>query len=335
MLRKKNSPKIDAAVAQGMNFEVSIADLAKRSEKRAWRVAWCAIGMSLILAGGYFYMLPLKQTVPYVVLADSASGVSSLARLSDDLVNRRITSSEAVNRSNVAHFILARESYDLALTNLRDWPTVLTMASDTVAQPYLALHAQNNEQSPYKLYGKTKAVRVKILSIVLLGGGADAPPKGATVRFQRSLFDKTTGATMPIDNKIATIEFTYKANLGMDDQYRIENPLGFQVMSYRVDNDYASSPPPEVAVPAASMAPTTQAAPVDGSAPAPTDPTSMTQPAPTGNGQPVAAAIPLSTIPGDGAYATPQGNVGAPQTQATATPGARANPRSAANGGRR
>jgi type IV secretion system protein VirB8 len=29
----------------------------------------------------------------------------------------------------------------------------------------------------------------------------------------------------------------------MDEQDRIENPLGFQVSSYRVDNDYAAAPP--------------------------------------------------------------------------------------------
>jgi type IV secretion system protein VirB8 len=66
------------------------------------------------------------------------------------------------------------------------------------------------------------------------------------VRFQRSLYDKQTGATHPMDNKIATLEFTYKPNLEMDDQNRIENPLGFWVTDYRVDNDYASSAPGEV-----------------------------------------------------------------------------------------
>jgi type IV secretion system protein VirB8 len=52
-----------------------------------------------------------------------------------------------------------------------------------------------------------------------------------------------------LDNKIATIEFTYKQNLEMDDQNRIENPLGFWVTSYRVDDDYATAPPPEMPAP--------------------------------------------------------------------------------------
>jgi type IV secretion system protein VirB8 len=246
MLSKKNSPKIDAAVSQGVNFELSVADLAKRSERRAWMVAFTSICVSVMLAGGYYYMLPLKEKVPYIVLADPYSGTSSVARLSDDLINQRITASEAVNRSNIAHFVIARESYDVAITNMRDWPTVLTMASPNVAQAYTNLHSQNNPNRPFNLYGRSKAVRVKILSIVLIGGGGNVTPKGATVRFQRSLYDKTTGATIPLDSKIATLEIAYKSNLRMDDQSRVENPLGFQVLSYRVDNDYGDAAPVEV-----------------------------------------------------------------------------------------
>lgn len=247
---KKNSPKIDEAVAKSVNFEVSVADLARRSERRAWIVAFSAIGMSLILAGGYFYMLPLKEKVPYVVMADAYTGTSTVARLTDDFLNKRITTSEAVNRSNIAHFVLARESYDSAMINLRDWATVLTMASQNVASAYQSLYSPRNQASPYKIYGRQQAIRVKILSIVLIGGGVDNAPKGATVRFQRSVYDKQSGASRPLDNKIATIAYTYKPNLKMDDQYRVENPLGFQVTDYRVDSDYASTPPEEVPAPA-------------------------------------------------------------------------------------
>lgn len=245
-LKKSPTPAIERAVAKSVNFEISIADLARRSERRAWWVAFSAIGMSLILAGGYFYMLPLKQKVPYLVMADAYTGTATVAHLTGNFGPHGITSSEAINRSNVAHFVLARESYDLAMLNLRDWKTVQTMASPGVKAEYTKLYSSMNEDSLYKQYGKDRAIRIKLLSIVLLGGGPGITPRGATVRFQRSLFNKTTGATQPMDSKIATIEFTYKPNLDMDDQSRIENPLGFWVTSYRVDNDYAAAPPAEV-----------------------------------------------------------------------------------------
>ena len=244
-LSRTLTPAIDGVISRSVNFEVTVADLARRSERRAWFVAWAAILMSLILAGGYFFMLPLKEKVPYLVMADAYTGTSTVARLTEDFTNQRIATSEAINRSNVAHFILARESYDVAMMNLRDWTTVYTMSSAEVAAGYSQLHSNNNPDSPYKLYGKGRAIRVKILSIVFIGGSVDTAPKGATVRLQRSLFDKGTGGSRPLDSKIATLEFSYKANLKMDEEDRIENPLGFQVTSYRVDNDYATSPPLE------------------------------------------------------------------------------------------
>ena len=242
---KAATPAIDGALSRSVNFEVTVADIARRSERRAWFVASTATLMSLILAGGYFHMLPLKEKVPYLVMADAYTGTSTVARLTEDFANRRIATSEAINRSNVAHFVLARESYDVAMMNLRDWTTVYTMSSPEVAAGYSNLHSNNNPESPYRLYGKGRAIRVKILSIVFIGGGANAAPKGATVRLQRSLFDKATGSSRSMDSKIATLEFSYKANLKMDEEDRIENPLGFQVTSYRVDNDYATSPPLE------------------------------------------------------------------------------------------
>lgn len=239
MSRVRQSHGIDGAIARSVDFEVTIADLARRSERRAWRVAGVAVVLSLVLAGGYFYILPLKEKVPYLVMADAYTGTSTLARLRDDGGLAGITSSEAINRSNVAHFLLARESYDVAMIKLRDWKTVYTMAGPEVAAAYGALHANSNQSSPYNLYGNGQAIRVRILSTSLVG---DRQPTGATVRFQRSLYDKATGQSRPLDSRIATLAFTYRSNLAMSEEDRIENPLGFRVTSYRVDNDYAVAP---------------------------------------------------------------------------------------------
>ena len=247
MLNKKSSGrKIDEAVSRSVSFEMTIADIAKRSERRAWWVAFVAMAMALILAGGYFYMLPLKQKIPYLVMADAYTGTATVARLDGDFAMRGVTTREAVNRSNVAHFVMARESYDLALVNLRDWKTVQTMASSGVKAEYTAMFSSNNPESWVKQYGPTQSIRVKLLSIQLIGGGQGTTPRGATVRFQRVLFNKSNGGSRTLDSKIATIEFTYKQNLEMDDQNRIENPLGFWVTSYRVDDDYATAPPAEI-----------------------------------------------------------------------------------------
>ena len=51
MLNKSSSSKkIDEAVAKSINFELTVADLARRGERRAWQVTFAAITMTLLLA---------------------------------------------------------------------------------------------------------------------------------------------------------------------------------------------------------------------------------------------------------------------------------------------
>lgn len=232
------------AVARAVNYEASIADLARRSERRAWWVANAAAGLALLLGAGYLKVMPLKERVPFLVMADAASGNATVARLDEDFRHRSISASEAIARANVANFISLRESYDVAMMNLRDWRAVHAMSAPEVGKEYAAVHAANNADSPFNTYGRSRAIRVRILSIQLIEG-ADGTPNGATVRFQRNVYDKTSGATRPLDSRIATLGFTYNLALRMDEPDRLENPLGFQVTSYRADADYAPVPPVE------------------------------------------------------------------------------------------
>jgi type IV secretion system protein VirB8 len=257
MGRKTASPKIDGAVERAVNYEITVADLARRSERRAWLVASGAMLMSLVLAGGYFYVLPLKEKVPYLIMADAYTGNATVARLRGDFNNNSITASEAVNRANIANFIRARESYDWTQIGARDWGTVFTMAEPQVASSYRELYSTRNPAGPLQVYGKKYAIRVKILSLQLFGGDPKKGPSGATVRFQRSLFEKAAGTSRFLDSKIATLEFSYKPNLAMSEEDRLLNPLGFRVSAYRVDNDYSATPSvdDETTVPAVTGAP--------------------------------------------------------------------------------
>ncbi|WP_062357941.1 virB8 family protein [Pseudoxanthomonas mexicana] len=266
--KKTSSPDIDRAVTQGVSFELTLAERARKSERRAWLVAWLAIVMSLILAGGYFLFLPLKEKVPYLVMADPYTGTASIARLSGNFQDRDVTTEEAINKSNVAQFVLARESYDSGLIGQRNWRTTLSMAGPAVSPAYIALHSESNPERPFRLYGGASSVRSRILSIVLIGAGTGARPTGATVRFQRSLYDKGRGQVQPLDSRIATLEFTYNPDLRLSEEDRLLNPLGFRVTNYRVDDDFTATPVPEREFPA----PPAQPASPTVAAPAPVDP---------------------------------------------------------------
>jgi type IV secretion system protein VirB8 len=246
MFRKKEAgttPKVDQAVAKAVSYELTVADMARRSERRAWWVATGSLVMSLALAGGYYYMLPLKEKVPFLVMADAYTGNATVARFGGPLGMETITASEAINRSNVAQYVMARESFDSAVMGLRDWELVFTMSSEPVAATQRQRYANNNPQNPVYVYGTTKAIRVKILSITPLGAEGNGSFRGASVRIQRSLLDKTTGAMQFLDNKLVTMRFEYRADLALSEQDRVLNPLAFQVTEYRVDSDYARGVP--------------------------------------------------------------------------------------------
>lgn len=253
--KKSLPPEIDRAVSQGVSFELTLAERARRSERRAWIVAWCAILMSLMLAAGYFLFLPLKEKVPYLVMADPYTGTATVARLVGNFHDRDVTAEEAVNKSNVAQFVLARESYDSGLIGQRNWRTTLSMAGPAVSPAYIALHSESNPDRPFRLYGGSRSVRVRILSIVLIGDGAGRRPTGATVRFQRSVYDKARGRSELLDSRIATLEFSYNPALKLGEEDRLLNPLGFRVANYRVDNDFAAAPAPEREFPVPVAAP--------------------------------------------------------------------------------
>lgn len=302
MFKKKTaSPDIDRAVAQGVSFELTLAERARKSERRAWLVAWSAIVMSLILAGGYFLFLPLKEKVPYLVMADPYTGTASVARLSGNFQDRDVTTEEAINKSNVAQFVLARESYDSGLIGQRNWRTTLSMAGPAVSPAYIALHSESNPERPFRLYGGASSVRTRILSIVLIGGGEGVRPTGATVRFQRSLYDKGRGDAQPLDSRIATLEFTYNQDLRLSEEDRLLNPLGFRVTNYRVDDDFAAATVPEREFPAPPPAPAAVAAPT----------------APPPVAAPAAATIPneneVSTAPQPAEQSETQTRPGVPQ----------------------
>jgi type IV secretion system protein VirB8 len=279
-MRKKESPQIDKALGASVNYEVSLADVVRRSERRAWFVAFAAILMALILACGYFLVLPLKERIPFLVMADAYTGQATVARLRGDFGQNSITANEALNKSNIAHYIIARESYDVTQRNIRDWNTIYTMSTKELAAAYtLATYDQRNPSSLVNVYGTGKAIRVEIISITLLDSSRSTTGPGtgggdATVRFQRLLVDKGTGASQILDTRVANLRYNYNKALALDEKQRFDNPLGFQVISYRVDTELVSIPvqPPNSASPA-GQAPTLSqqqvpALPTGGTAPA-------------------------------------------------------------------
>lgn len=240
--KNRNSPNIDAAVHRSVNYEITLADLASRSQKRAWFVAGSAVLMSLLLAAGYLVLLPLKERTPFIVLADPFTGTATVAPLVSDLSRSPVTANAAINKANIANYIMSRESYDYDILNHRDWQLVWTMSTKEVGSAYDRALSTGNPASPIKLYGKHRAIRINIISLVPNQEGWFDRKGAATVRFQRVLVEKSSGLPTVLDTRVATVLYTYNEALSLSSAQRFSNPLGFQVTDYRVVTEMTSLP---------------------------------------------------------------------------------------------
>lgn len=315
--RTKSSAGIDKAVAQSVNYEVSLAELARRSERRAWFTAASAMLLALLLAGGYFLLLPLKERTPFLVMADAYTGTARVARLGSDLSGAPTGANQAINRANIAHYVVTRESYDHDLLSAQDWRVVFMMSTPQVASTYRQLYTGKDPDNPLRKYAKQSSIRVNIISITPTADGWFGKVGGASVRFQRVLVNRVNGGTQILDTRLATLLYTYDEELPLSEEQRFDNPLGFQVTEYRVERELVSMPvePPTATAPAPAAEPAAQqfdAAGMPLQAP-PTDPAAPAQP----GGQPPAQGF---AVPPPPATQPPAQQVPAQPASANTTP---------------
>ncbi|HDY3092293.1 TPA: type IV secretion system protein [Salmonella enterica] len=202
------------------------------------RLMWVGFGfggVGVIAAGAMAvalsFITPLKEVKPYVAKVDEVTGqVSIVSAVGDDKI--KLSYQNLIDGSNLANFVVERESYDwnsiqnnLDQVKLRSTPSVYEgMRRFIVDSP----------NSPLQLLAKDKIMKVGITSRPTV----DSNKGVGTVRFYKAVTD---GTGKPIDGYPvtywqATITFDYDHKLKTDDDY-INNPLGFNVTSYRVDQE--------------------------------------------------------------------------------------------------
>lgn len=206
------------------------------SEQR--RMMWIGFGfggIGIVAAGAMAvalaFLTPLKEVKPYIAEVDQVTGqVNIVSAVGDDKI--KLTYQSLVDASNLANFVVERESYEwnsiqnsLDQVKLRSTPSVYeSMRRFIVESP----------NSPLVLLAKDKVMKVGITSKPIV----DSNKGVGTVRFYKAVTDGTGKPIpgYPITHWQATITFDYEHKLRTDDDY-INNPLGFNVTSYRVDQE--------------------------------------------------------------------------------------------------
>ena len=215
---------------QAINWESSRVLSIEKSERRAWRVAFASVGVAVLAIAAIAMMMPLKESVPYVIRVDNTTGVPDIVTA---ITDKAVTGDEVMDKYWLAHYVRARETYDW-YTLQRDYNTVGLLSSANVGQGYAQLF--EGKDALDKTYGKTVRATVEILSVVPTGKNT------GTVRFIKTTkrVDQE-GAPGTVTKWVATVAYEYRSTALIKESARLVNPFGFQVLTYRVDPEMVGS----------------------------------------------------------------------------------------------
>lgn len=223
------SAKIDPRYyAEGATWEYDVARRNRNSRALAWIVAGVMTIVAVASLGTLALLVPLKTYEPYMVVVDRTTGFVEVKR---PMAEGPLTQDEAVTTFNVVRYIKARETYDpRALKDNFDLAQLL--ATGDAARELTEIYSPANPQNPVKIYGSNTEVSVSVKSVTFPNN------RTALVRFST---DEKTATSITTRNWVSLVRFRY-TSAPMRNEYRFDNPLGFQVLEYRRDQETAPSP---------------------------------------------------------------------------------------------
>lgn len=196
------------------------------------RNRWFLIGVvSIILAGiegiALLSLTPLKSVEPYILQVDS-QGITNVLKPLREGSENSLTEVEAVTKSFIVKYVIGRETYDPQDLN-RNYDLIRLMSSSEESERFNNSIANGNPSSPVERYKSTTTRTVKISSVSFL----DKRKKTAQVRFSTTENSRNEHRE---NFWVSILTFRY-VNTPMDENDRLNNPLGFQVVTYRVDQE--------------------------------------------------------------------------------------------------
>lgn len=212
-----------------ISYEASIRYLVEKSNRRAWLIAFLSIFLSIISVTAVVFLTPLKSVEPYVIRVDNTTGMVDIITS----VNQTefVSDNEALDKYFTTSYVKIREGYFYNILQ-NDYTTVQIWSSPEVSSDYLKIYEGDNSRVDI-LKNRTE-IDVEINSVTL---GNSNGMKMATIRFNQIYKDAKSRTITNKKAKIVTLAYDYSPQSLMTENERLINPLGFKVLTYRVDDE--------------------------------------------------------------------------------------------------
>ena len=216
--------------AEAISWENDVIRTVKRSRAVAWFVALLMASLAAMALVCLALLLPLKSFEPYVVEVDRTTGFLEIKRA---LAPGDLDQSEAVTAMSVVRYLRARETYDPPAIK-DNFELAQLLSTGDAARELVELYSPANVRNPVRLLGRGATVAIGIKSIQFPN------QRTAIVRFSTRERSATSAIT---SHWTALIRFRY-TRAPMRNEWRFDNPLGFQVTEYRRDQESAPTTEP-------------------------------------------------------------------------------------------
>lgn len=212
-------------INEAKRFHESDIERTKKVAKLAWYVAGSCMVITGLAVGAILGLTPLKTVEPFVIRVDNNTGATDIVSI---MKTRETSYGEVMDKFWLTQYVRYRESYDWE--TVQDTFNATNLLSSPSEQTAFTQIYKDNPQAPHKILRDTAKVVVRVHAVSFVGNMAQ-------VRFEKEVIPLNRNNVVPPPQRyIATIAYEYK-NTSMKDEDRLINPLGFQVISYRVDKE--------------------------------------------------------------------------------------------------
>lgn len=219
----KKKSDLDQYFADAKDWDFDRVREANKQKRIAYMVGAGGVifGLSML---AWHVAAPLRSVEPYVIRVDRQTGaIDVVTRLTN---TRNITADEAVNKYFLSDYVRNRESWNPSSS--RDTERkVLALSVPQEQEKFAGTRRATNPNAPVNVYQGGELVAAAVRNITFINN------RVAQVRFVKSV---AKPGNVPDEQVqwIATINFKY-VDKPTTEAGRLDNPLGFQVVSYRAD----------------------------------------------------------------------------------------------------
>lgn len=169
-----------------------------------------------------------KKISPFVIQVEDKTGITTVVQPLE-----RFSTNETIQKYFIMKYLNSRETYSYHDYRYQYYTVVRLLSDDQVYSDFRRWLVSEKSDSPLR-YGEKIERTMEVKSVTYLPTNPDAPGYTVQVRFKQ--MDVLHKRVQPPRHKIATMNFDFfPMRLSAEEQYI--NPLGFQVLSYRVDNE--------------------------------------------------------------------------------------------------